>query len=225
MICAVVPIKSFASAKTRLGAKLDARRRAALAQASAVLVLKAMAACAPLDRRIAVVEDDEAATLARTHLFEVLVRPELLSQSAAVEAGFALALRGGATTLLTLSADVPLARPEDIAGLLKPKAPALVMVSNLQGEGTNALCLSPAQYLRLHFGPGSLEQHRREARLLNLPVTIVDNPRLRMDIDTPDDLDALEKSGPEGRRVLVEAGKLVRAEELEEEWAARSAPG
>lgn len=225
MICAVVPIKSFTSAKTRLGPRLDAPRRAALAQASAVMVLKAMAACASLDRRIAVVEDDEVAKLARMHLFEVLVRPELHSQGAAVEAGFEHARHAGATTLLTLSADVPLARPEDIDALLLPAAPALVMVSNLQGEGTNALRLSPAQPLRLHFGPGSLEQHRREARLLGIPVKVIDNRRLRIDIDTADDLDALEKSGPEGRRVLIEAGRLVRAERLEEEWAARSVPG
>lgn len=226
MIFAVVPIKSFGSAKTRLGGRLDGEQRAALARASAERVLKAVAECAAVDRRVAVVEDEETALLVRHHLFdEALIRPELLSQSAAVEAGFEYARRQGAETLLTVSADVPLTRPQDLEELLEPEGPVLVMVSNLEGEGTNALRLSPAQPLRLHFGPGSLEQHRREAGLLGLRVQVIDNPRLRIDVDTPDDLDALEKSGPEGRRVLVDAGKLIRDRQLEEEWAAHSRPG
>ncbi|MFN2465705.1 MAG: 2-phospho-L-lactate guanylyltransferase [Candidatus Dormibacteria bacterium] len=222
MICAVVPIKAFTSAKTRLGAKLDAEQRAALSRASAIRVLLAFERSASISRRIAVVEDDDAVKLARNHGFQALLRPDLLSQSAAVEVGFEEGRRLGAQTLVTISADVPLARPEDIDQLLRPKGPVLVMVSNLAGEGTNALRLSPARPMRLHFGPGSLLQHQREAREMALPVKVIENPRLRIDIDTPDDLDALEKSGPEGRRVLIEAGKFRLDVAIEEEWAARS---
>ncbi|MFN2464548.1 MAG: 2-phospho-L-lactate guanylyltransferase [Candidatus Dormibacteria bacterium] len=221
MIFAVVPIKPFGDAKTRLGARLDASRRAALARASAIRVLDAVAGCSAIHQRLAVVEDEETATLVRLHHFEPLVRPDLRSQSAAVEGGFEVARASGAETLLTISADVPLARPQDLDALLTPAGPVLVMVSNLAGEGTNALRLSPARHLRLHFGPGSLDQHRREADALGLPVRVIDNPRLRIDIDTPADLEALERSGPEGRRVLIDAGKMVRDAQLEEEWAAR----
>ncbi|MGI8610246.1 MAG: 2-phospho-L-lactate guanylyltransferase [Candidatus Dormibacteria bacterium] len=222
MVSAVVPIKSFTSAKTRLGGKLDAAQRGALARASAIRVLTAISRSPAIDQRIAVVEDEETAYLARNHLFETLLRPDLWGQSAAVEAGFEHARRHGAETVLTVSADVPLTRVQDIDELLKARSPVLVMVSNLEGEGTNALRLSPAQPLRLHFGPGSLAQHRREAAELGIRVIVLDNPRLRIDIDTPDDLDALEKSGPEGRQVLVEAGKFRRDLAIEEEWAARS---
>ena len=222
MISAIVPIKSFASAKTRLGGKLDAGQRAALARASAIRVLTAIADCPAIDQRVAVVEDEETAGLARKHNFETLLRPDLWGQSAAVEAGFEHARRNGAVTVLTVSADVPLTRAQDVDALLTPPAPVLVMVSNLEGEGTNALRLSPAQPFRLHFGPGSLEQHRREAGLLGLRVAVLDHPRLRIDIDTPDDLDALEKSGHDGRQVLVEAGRFRRDQEIDEEWAARS---
>ena len=168
------------------------------------------------------VEDEETAGLARNHQFETLLRPDLWGQSAAVEAGFEHARHDGAETVLTVSADVPLARAQDVDALLKAPSPVLVMVSNLEGEGTNALRLSPAQPFRLHFGPGSLDQHRREAGLLGLRVAVLDHPRLRNDIDTPDDLYALEQSGPDGRQVLVEAGRFRRDRAIEEEWAARS---
>jgi 2-phospho-L-lactate guanylyltransferase len=208
MIAAVVPIKAFASAKTRLASALDEPNRACLARVSAERVLRAVETCRPIDRRIAVVEDEEAAALARAHWFEVLVRPDLWGQSAVVDAGFDVARAAGASTILTLSADVPLARPEDIEELLEGEGPLLVMAGDRAGTGTNALRLSPAMHFRLHFGDGSLAKHRREAELARLPVRVVGNPRLRLDVDTREDLDALEKIGPEGREVLSDAGKL-----------------
>jgi 2-phospho-L-lactate guanylyltransferase len=165
-----VPIKSFNSAKTRLAGKLDELQRASLARASAQRVLKSIGACNRVDARIAVVEDDEAAHLAQTHYFEVLIRPELWGQSAAVAAGFELAIQRGAETVFTISADVPLTRSRDVEDLLRDRGPVLVMVSDREGKGTNALRLTPARDFRLHFGPDSLSQHRREAELIDLPV-------------------------------------------------------
>lgn len=208
MIHAVVPIKSFRSAKTRLSPRLNEEQRACLARACARRVLAAVAATDGIGHRIAVVEDAETADLAAPAHFEVLVRPDLWGQSATVDAGFDLARERGATGLLTVSADVPLARPRDLAELVRETG--LTMVSDREGRGTNALYLAPAREFRLHFGPDSLSKHRREADLAGLRVRVVDNERLRLDVDTPDDLDALEIGGPEGREVLIEAGAAYR---------------
>ncbi|HXA43050.1 MAG TPA: 2-phospho-L-lactate guanylyltransferase [Candidatus Solibacter sp.] len=222
MICVVVPIKDFASAKTRLSDRLDPDQRACLAQASAERVLLAVADCDAIDLRVAVVDNDIAAKMALHRGFEVLRRPDLYGQSAAVGAGFHHAANRGATNLLTVSADVPLVRPRDIEQMLKPKPPVLVMVSDRAGLGTNALRLDPFVDMRLHFGPDSLSLHRREAAELKLPVKVIDNPRVRIDIDTPDDIDALEISGPDGRRVLIEAGQLLADQMKDNIWWPRS---
>ena len=221
MICVVVPVKAFVSAKTRLSARFDADQRACLAQASAERVLHAVADCIPIDVRIAVVETDAAAKMARHHGFDVIQRTDIYGQSAAVGAGFHAAIQRGATNILTVSADVPLLRPRDIEEILKPKGPVLVMVSDREGRGTNALRIDPAIEMRLHFGPDSLTLHRREADALKLRVKVVDNPRVRIDIDTPDDIEALETSGPDGRRLLIEAGQ-IRADQLRDNiWMPR----
>jgi 2-phospho-L-lactate guanylyltransferase len=216
MVVAVVPIKSFNSAKTRLGERLDADQRAALARVTADRVLRAFADCDSIDARIAVVEDEAAGRLAMLHKFEVMLRPDLWGQNAVVDAGFEEGRRRGADSVVTVSADVPLTRPKDIEELLKPKAPVLVMVSDRDGTGTNAMRISPPVELRLHFGPDSLRQHLREAEILNLPVKVIDNPRLRLDTDTGDDIVALDASGPEGRRVLIDAGK-IRADQVKDD--------
>jgi 2-phospho-L-lactate guanylyltransferase len=215
VICVVVPIKAFESAKTRLSDRLDADQRACLAQACADRVLIAVADCPSVDLRLAVVDTDLAAKMARHRNFEVLQRPDLFGQSAAVGAGFSAAMKRGATNILTVSADVPLVRPKDIEEMLHAKPPVLVMVSDREGLGTNAMRLDPAIDMRLHFGPDSLSMHNREAAALRLAVKVIDNRRVRLDIDTPDDIDALEVSGPDGRRVLVEAGQL-RADQIKD---------
>ena len=221
VICVVVPIKAFTSAKTRLSARFDADQRACLAQASAERVLFAVASCAAVDRRIAVVETGAAAKMARHHGFDVIQRTDIYGQSAAVGAGFHAAIEGGATNVLTVSADVPLVRPKDIEEMLKPKGPVLVMVSDREGRGTNALRLDPAFEMRLHFGPDSLPIHRREAEAMKLAVKVIDNPRVRIDIDTPEDIEALEVSGPDGRRLLIEAGQ-IRADQVKDNiWMPR----
>jgi 2-phospho-L-lactate guanylyltransferase len=215
VICVVVPIKAFTSAKTRLSDRLDPDQRACLAQAAADRVLGAVAGCPFVDLRLAVVDTDLAAKMARHHNFEALQRPDLFGQSAAVGAGFSAAIKRGATNILTVSADVPLVRPKDIDEMLRPRPPVLVMVSDREGLGTNAMRLDPAIDLRFHFGPDSLAMHKREAATLRLPVKVIDNRRVRLDIDTPDDIDALAVSGPDGRRVLIEAGRL-RAEQIKD---------
>ena len=209
----VVPIKAFTSAKTRLSDRLDPDQRACLAQAAADRVLRAVADCPLVELRLAVVDTDLAARMALHRNFEVLQRPDLLGQSAAVSAGFSAAIKRGATNILTVSADIPLVRPKDIDEILRPRPPVLVMVSDREGLGTNAMRLDPAIDLHFHFGPDSLAMHKREAAALRLPVKVIDNRRVRLDIDTPDDIDALEVFGPDGRRVLIEAGQL-RAEQI-----------
>ena len=209
----VVPIKAFTDAKTRLSDRLDPDQRACLAQAAADRVLRAVADCPLVELRLAVVDTNLAARMALHRNFEVLQRPDLLGQSAAVSAGFSAAIKRGATNILTVSADIPLVRPKDIDEILRPRPPVLVMVSDREGLGTNAMRLDPAIDLHLHFGPDSLAMHKREAAALRLPVKVIDNRRVRLDIDTPDDIDALEVSGPDGRRVLIEAGQL-RAEQI-----------
>jgi 2-phospho-L-lactate guanylyltransferase (CobY/MobA/RfbA family) len=54
-----------------------------------------------------------------------------------------------------------------------------------------------------------------------VPVKVIDNPRVRIDIDTPEDIEALETSGPDGRRLLVEAGQ-IRADQIKDNiWMPR----
>jgi 2-phospho-L-lactate guanylyltransferase len=72
-----------------------------------------------------------------------------------------------------------------------------MIVPDRHGTGTNALLLTPPDALAPSFGPGSCERHAREARTGGVHPEVVEVRSLATDVDTPEDLEALESSlGP-----------------------------
>jgi 2-phospho-L-lactate guanylyltransferase len=51
-----------------------------------------------------------------------------------------------------------------------------------------------------HYGEGSFARHVAESRRVGLAIRVVRDPRLRFDVDTPDDLLALGTGWPLARR-------------------------
>jgi 2-phospho-L-lactate/phosphoenolpyruvate guanylyltransferase len=64
-------------------------------------------------------------------------------------------------------------------------------VPSRDGTGTNALLRSPPDLFPSHFGPGSFAKHLQEARRRSARFRIVKNPRIAVDIDELDDLNAI----------------------------------
>lgn len=94
--------------------------------------------------------------------------------------------------LLTIAADLPLLRPEDIRGMveLSTRYP-VVLAPSREGTGTNAILVRPPLALPYLFGPGSLQRYQQTARQLHLSSTLYHSIGLALDIDTIDDLDDL----------------------------------
>ena len=119
--------------------------------------------------------------------------------------GLRLAGRAGAEAALVVAADLPFAVSADLRRVIAAgRRTDIVIVPDHDGVGTNALFLRPPSRMAPLFGHRSLQAHRRAARgqALVLPVA-----RLGRDIDTPDDLLALERStrlaGINTRRALA----------------------
>jgi len=194
---AILPIKSFDRAKTRLGgeaappgeaAPLGERDRSTLAASMAERVLDALAAATTLDAVLVVTADASARGAAERRGVEVGDEPVLAGHNAAANLGIARALELGATRALLVPGDCPLLSGEEIDALLdRHPDDRVVVVPDRHGTGTNALLLSPPDALRPSFGPGSCERHLVEGAVLD------EVPGLLLDVDTPDDLAAVEK--------------------------------
>jgi 2-phospho-L-lactate guanylyltransferase len=178
-VLAIVPFKGLDGAKTRLAAVLSAEERARLALE---MLGRVVAAC------------DGASSIERT----LLVTPEPEAVPAGVEVlvddgrghaeAIALALddpraRGGG--VVVVMADCPLAAPEALDTLARSARP-LALVPALDG-GVNALALRDPARFTPSFGVPAMEtiEHARRA---GIEPFVLDDERLSLDVDRPEDL-------------------------------------
>src|SRR5262249_49433056 len=99
----------------------------------------------------------------------------------------------GITSALIIAGDLPLVRSESITALLQGahlQGRGVTIVPDRRHVGTNALVCTPADAIRLRFGPNSFAQHLRTAQEHELAVRIFESGELALDIDEPEDLDA-----------------------------------
>ena len=190
---AVLPIKSFARAKQRLGDAVGDRERRELAAAMVSDVLAALAAVPEIAAVVVVTAEPLAARAAEQAGAAVVDDPDEAGQSAATARGIEEALARGAERALLVPGDCPAVEPEELSLLLAhgPGAPSVVIVPDRHGSGTNALLLTPPQAVAPSFGAGSFARHAARAHAVGATVKVCDLPSLGLDVDTPDDLAAL----------------------------------
>ncbi|MBI3436264.1 MAG: 2-phospho-L-lactate guanylyltransferase [Proteobacteria bacterium] len=189
-IWAVVPIKPFAAAKSRLAGILTPPQRAQFARVMAEDVLGVLSASRHCLAGILVVTADaEAVSLAQR--YGALVQRE----SAPLGINHALALAGrwlvgGGSGMIIVPTDLPhisTKAVEELARILAtPRAAAIVPATN--DGGTNVLALRPAEILPPSFGPHSFERHRKAARAAGVRPRVLPWVDLGHDIDRPGDL-------------------------------------
>ena len=191
MLVAAVPVKDLVNAKQRLVPALAVAERAALAAAMLEDVLTALAA-ARLDHVWVVTREPAVSALARTRGAEPLVEDANRGHTAAVARAQAEAARLGARVFVTIPGDVPCVTAEEIRRLVEAVAPGVpAFAPSRSGLGTNGAALAPPDAMPLTFGEPSFENHLAAARARALEPRVLSLPGLALDVDAPDDLDAL----------------------------------
>lgn len=190
----VVPIRAFAGGKSRLAPYLPPAERERLLRAMADRVL-ASAGDLPV---VVVSSAPEVVAWARGRGADVVADPGSLD--AAASAGREHLRGSGLTRVLVVHADLPLV--DRLDGLLSTpdgrparERPVLVAVPCHREDGTPALSLPAPAAFGFAYGPGSFRRHVGEARRLGLEVVERrDEPGLRQDVDSLDDLELLARS-------------------------------
>jgi 2-phospho-L-lactate guanylyltransferase len=92
----------------------------------------------------------------------------------------------------------------------------VAVVPDRHGTGTNALLLCPADAIGPAFGPGSCARHTERGEHAGHEVAVEPLPSLALDVDTPDDLDAIAAllesepdRAPATASALVELGRIA----------------
>jgi 2-phospho-L-lactate/phosphoenolpyruvate guanylyltransferase len=189
---AILPVKSLAGAKQRLQHELAPGPRRVLAEAMYTDVLVALRRASSIDGIIVVSADHSAQQTAGGYGATVIDDHDG-GHNAAAELAIRWALESGSERVLLVPGDCPLLDPEQLDELIsRPvSARSAVIVPDRHGTGTNALLLTPPDSLAPAFGPGSCQRHAANAQSAGTAHEVVEVSSLALDVDTPDDLDAL----------------------------------
>ena len=182
-ICAIVPVRSLADGKRRLAGVMEDAQRAALNERFLVHTLGLAAA---LPGPAILVSPDPAVAEHPAASNAVRVSDPGRGLNAAIEAGRQCAQSRGAERIVVLPTDLPTARPGDLLALARAGS-AVAIAPDRRRQGTNGLSVSAALDFAFRFGAGSFSAHLAEAERLGIAPDIVENPRLALDIDTPED--------------------------------------
>ncbi|MGO8855081.1 MAG: 2-phospho-L-lactate guanylyltransferase [Steroidobacteraceae bacterium] len=187
--CALIAIKARARCKTRLSESLAPSARLQLVRSMLAAVLSA-AAGAQTVRQVIVVSPERDAVPAEI--------PVLADSGESLNGALTQAHRVlrefGCREVVILPADLPHITAAEIDALVHAgRSGGFAIAPDAAGVGTNALCLVSAHPFRFQFGSGSQRLHLQEAEHAGLKAQVVRLPGLAFDVDSPADLNQLDR--------------------------------
>lgn len=188
----VIPVKDFASAKSRLRPVLGDRHRSQLARRLCERTLSFFQQHFPEYPLLVVTASAAIGELARGHGASVLreLRPAGLSGAAALAAHWSK--KHGFDSQLLVPADIARLDADEFRTLLRqPRSAPSVLICPASDAGTNALLTTPPDVVPFCFGPNSSEAHQAAALKRSLPCELLQFDHMRFDLDTPEDLHSL----------------------------------
>ena len=213
-VSALIPAKGFTNAKQRLSPLLDARERGVLAEAMLRDVLGQVVGARGLEGVFVVTGDERVQEIASSLGSKVIRERNERGETEAVTFALAEMKRRRIQSVLVVPGDIPLARSSDIELLLEQisrhdgASPFAFLTPSHDRLGTNALLLSPPDVIKLRFGYDSFTYHLGEVAARGLPLRVLANERIALDIDEPKDLESFMSvaRGGESYERLLEMG-------------------
>jgi 2-phospho-L-lactate guanylyltransferase len=190
---AVLPVKPFEWAKSRLEPVMTPAERSAMARGLMLGSLDALVESACFERIVVISRDAEALALAAEAGAYPMTEEAPANLNSALETVRAIALQEGATSFLVLASDLPLVQPDDIRHVVDAlDGSGSVIVPDRRSEGTNALLLRPPDAIPYAFGIGSFQRHLSLLTDAGVEAKVLRVEGIAFDVDVPQDLDELE---------------------------------
>lgn len=197
-VVALVPIKGFDRAKSRLG--LPDGQRVALAESLARHTLCVLRD-AGIPQTFVVSDNAEVLLLAANHGCQVVSesRPEAGLNAALRDATLAAYDMAPEAGTLAIVADLPMLDRSTVGRAVRlfSTAKAPMFVSDWHGTGSTVVFRPSGDTQDTHFGPSSAHHHRAAG----YTSCLEDEHRLRKDLDDPSDLEKAAPLLPAFRRV------------------------
>lgn len=188
-IWAIVPVKPFSLAKSRLASIFSPQQRTDLGRWLLTRTLDVLAEVPEIARTLVISRDSAALAMARKRKVFTVTESGVLNLNAALERATEVARSFGAHAVLILPTDLPQLAAHDVQQILKARhdEAGVVIAPDRHEQGTNALFVNPPGHVAYAYGEGSFARHLCHAREAGLQPRIVRSAGLSCDLDTPDD--------------------------------------
>jgi 2-phospho-L-lactate guanylyltransferase len=192
-IWAIVPVKPLRRGKSRLAGLLSEDQRTHLNRYLLEHTLTTLNEVPEIEHTLVVSRDPAALALTREMGGRTVLEDGAPQFNTALKRATIVAQAHGAHAVLILPADLPLIDPPDVHLLLKhgKKPPVVAIAPDRRRDGTNGLFVNPAGLIEYGYGVGSFERHCERALQAGARLETVDRPGIALDLDLPEDLQAL----------------------------------
>ena len=185
---AIIPVKTFLQAKTRLG--LSSEQTEKICEIMLEEILGILSISPQIDKIIIVTKEKKA--LAISKKFEAI--PIIDNEESGVNDAVALAdkylLKNGFEASIVFPQDIPYIKTQDLDFMLKFKSDSdfVIVVPSRRFDGTNALVRKPVNLMKTHYDEDSYKIHMSTAKEVTRDVSLVFVKRIMWDVDNMEDL-------------------------------------
>lgn len=185
----LIPIRSFSNSKTRLAKVLDPSHRTDFIIECASKVLAAAG-----ELPTVVITADPLVRAFAIAKAAFVIEDQGIGLNPAVRQAFDLLRDYGINHLTIAHGDLPLA--QDLTTLFTRDE--FTIVPDRQHNGTNVMSLPTKDQFEFSYGPMSFEKHLHAAERIKLKITVIEDHRLSLDIDTAEDYEELLRNSQSG---------------------------
>jgi 2-phospho-L-lactate guanylyltransferase len=187
-VAAIIPVKTFSKAKTRLGLPQDKTEE--LCAIMLDEVLSVLSGSERISKTVLVSKDETAFKIGRKYnAVEILDEHEKGVNEAVTLAERYLA-DNCIDTSVVFPQDIPMIMPQDVETLLafQKRPNSMLVVPSRKFDGTNALVRNPVNVVETHYDEDSYKIHLTTGKLRGVHTSFVLISRIMWDVDDRSDI-------------------------------------
>ena len=193
---AIVPVKRFENAKTRLSSILDMDDRILLSSLMLEDTVKNLSSVRSLTQVVIVSADKRAEEMATKHGVTFLREEREKGVNSAIALADVYSIREAAEATVVIPQDLPLLDTIEVSKaceLAENESMCIVICPSLRYDGTNMLLRKPPSVIATFYDMDSYNMHVKAALKLGIPIKRLFSKSVMYDIDTPEDVLQLTK--------------------------------
>lgn len=188
-IAAIVPVKTFASGKSRL--KIEPDKKVELCKLMLKEVLQTIAITPSISKIVIVSKDDEVTSIVKGMQKTELIEDDEIGVNQAIAKADKHLIEKNYDASIVFPQDIPYIKTQDVDFLLKFQSPPnfAIVVPSRRFDGTNALMRMPIDLMETHYDEDSYKIHLATAKNHTLNSSLVFIKRIMWDIDNFEDIE------------------------------------